>query len=84
MGEILLVVGACDSLLADALARAGADGGVVVVDPSGARLQELQERVADPRVWFLVGDGDVVPLPDRSVDSVLGPVSASERERVCR
>lgn len=84
MGDTVLVVGASDTLLAEALTRAGEDGEVVVIDPSGARLEELERRVRDPRVWFLVGDGEVVPLPDRSVDLVLGSLPAAERERVCR
>jgi ubiquinone/menaquinone biosynthesis C-methylase UbiE len=84
MGEVLLVLGAQDGLVAKALAEAGEEGTVIVVDPSGARLVELEERLRDPRLWFLVGDREVIPLPDRSVDRVLGAPPSPEVRRVCR
>ncbi|MER3409040.1 MAG: hypothetical protein C4305_08635 [Thermoleophilia bacterium] len=84
MGAVLLVVGAEDELIADVLAQAGEDDSVVVVDPCGARLLEVEKRLPDPRVWLLVGDAEVVPLPDRSVDRAFGLDSFPERERVCR
>lgn len=84
MGEVLLVVDGDDGLVAEALAQAGEEGGVIVVDPSGARLVELERRWRDPRLWFQIGDAQVIPLPDRSVDRVLGAEPSPEVERVCR
>ncbi len=84
MGAVVLVVGAEEERVARALAQAEADDTVIVVDPCGARLLEVEERLRDPRLWLLVGDAQVVPLPDRSVDLALGLDSSPERERVCR
>jgi len=44
----------------------------------------LEQRYADPRITFLIGDGEVIPLPDGSVDRVLGEGSKSELRRVLR
>ena len=55
-----------------ALGRVGADGMVIALDPSVDLLDELRESCADPRLSFLVGDAAVVPLPDASLDVVLG------------
>jgi ubiquinone/menaquinone biosynthesis C-methylase UbiE len=71
-------------LLGEALARLAADELLIVVDPSAARLEELQRRFPDPRITYLIGDGVVIPIPDRSVDGVLGQGSAEELRRVLR
>ncbi len=71
-------------MLAGALAEAPADADVVVVDASPARLEQLERDVRDPRVWFLLGDPSVIPLPDRSVDVAIGVASSDELERVRR
>ena len=55
-----------------------------MVDPSADRLEELEERYPDPRITFLIGDGEVIPVPDGSVDRVLGEGSESELRRVLR
>jgi len=81
---VLLVVGGDDGLVAEALAQAGEDGGVIVIDPSSARLVELERRWRDPRLWLQIGDAEVIPLPDGSVDRVLGSGPSPELERVCR
>jgi ubiquinone/menaquinone biosynthesis C-methylase UbiE len=70
--------------LADALEALADDELLIVVDPSAGRLEELLERFPDPRITFLVGDGQVIPLPDASVDRVLGEGSESELRRVLR
>ena len=36
-----------------------------MIDPSAARLEELEERCPDPRVTWLIGDGDRDPAPGR-------------------
>ena len=55
-----------------ALDRLGADGAVIAVDVSVDALDELRATCPDPRLSFLVGDAEVVPLPDASVDVVIG------------
>jgi hypothetical protein len=47
-------------------------------------LEELEERYPDPRVTWLIGDGIVIPIPDASVDRVLGDALESELRRVLR
>jgi hypothetical protein len=71
------------SLLGEALARAG-DEDVVVIDPSVARLEELERESPDPRAWFLIGDPAILPLPDASADEVLGASASPELRRVLR
>ena len=55
-----------------ALDRIGADGLVIALNRSVDLLDELRDTCPDPRLSFLVGDAEVVPLPDASVDVVLG------------
>jgi len=55
-----------------ALDRAGPDGDVLVVDASPERLEGLRLACVAPNVFFLLGCADVLPLPDASVDAVLG------------
>ncbi|HZT44735.1 MAG TPA: class I SAM-dependent methyltransferase [Gaiellaceae bacterium] len=69
--------------LGDALGAAG-DEDVIVVDPSAARLEELEHAVRDPRAFFLIGDPLVLPLPDRSVDTAVGGDAEQELRRVLR
>jgi hypothetical protein len=70
-------------LLRAALARAG-DEDVVVLDPAARRLEELEREVRDPRVWYLIGEPAVLPLPDRSVDEAVGDGTPAELARVLR
>jgi hypothetical protein len=79
----VLVVGADEGLLERALARLDEDDGAIVVDPSAVALAALEQTVRDPRVWYQIGDADVVPLPDRFVDEALGERS-DDVERVLR
>ena len=79
----VLVVGADEELLADALAELGEDDGAIVLDPSPGALEWLEQAVRDPRVWYQIGDAEVVPLPDRFVDEALGERS-DDVERVLR
>ena len=71
-------------MLGQALEQLAADELLVVVDPSADRLEELEERYPDPRITFLIGDREVIPVPDGSVDKVLGEASESELRRVLR
>jgi ubiquinone/menaquinone biosynthesis C-methylase UbiE len=71
-------------LVGDALAGLGDDELMIVVDPSADRLEELEDRYPDPRVTWLIGDHVVIPIPDASVDRVLGNGSEAELRRVLR
>ena len=71
-------------LLGQALEQLAEDELLIVVDPSADRLEELQRTFPDPRITFLIGDGVVIPVPDGSVDRVLGEGPESERRRVLR
>ena len=61
-GTGLLVFGALD--------RLGPDGSVIALDVSVDCLEELRSTCEDPRVSYLVGDAEALPLPDESVDVV--------------
>ena len=70
--DVVLDVGAGTGLLVfGALDRIGTDGAVVALDISVDCLDELRATCDDPRVSYLVGSAEVVPLPDESVDAVL-------------
>jgi ubiquinone/menaquinone biosynthesis C-methylase UbiE len=79
-----LVVGADSGLLAGELERMGDDEDVIVLDASPERLETLEDEVADPRVWFMIGDVEVIPLPDAFVDEVVGTGASPEVDRVTR
>ena len=81
---VLLVLGAESRLVDEALRRGGEDADVIVVDPEAASLERLETAILDPRVWFMIGDGEVLPLPDASVDVVLGAEDTPEVARVLR
>jgi len=61
-GTGLLVFGALD--------RLGPEGSVIALDISVDCLDELRSACDDPRVSYLVGDAEVLPLPNESVDVV--------------
>ena len=81
--SIVLVLGVDPRLVGEALERAGADGDVIVLDPSAGSLEDLEGRLRDPRLWYQIGDAEVVPLPDRFADAAFGPGSP-DLERVLR
>jgi hypothetical protein len=72
----------------DTLAERAVDGDVLIVDESVDVLEELRAGTRAPNVFYLLGCGDVLPLPDASVDEVVGaPPSAeaqAELDRVLR
>ena len=80
----VLVYGLARSGVAAALEEAGEDEDVIVLDPSAARLDEARQAFPDSRLWLAIGDPDVIPLPDGSVDSVVGDVPPDELRRVLR
>jgi ubiquinone/menaquinone biosynthesis C-methylase UbiE len=80
---MVLVVGADAGVVSGVLERLG-DEDVVVLDGSAGRLHALLGQIADPRVWFMIGDAEVIPLPDGSADTVLGASASPEVARVSR
>ena len=71
-GDTVVDVGAGTGLLAvGALEHVGDDGDVVAIDPSVDCLEELRRGCPDARLWYLLGEADVLPLPDATTDVVL-------------
>ncbi|HKP18797.1 MAG TPA: hypothetical protein VJT84_09970 [Gaiellaceae bacterium] len=71
------------ALLGVALARAG-DEDVFVVDLSPGELERLEREARDARVFYLIGEPAILPLPDRSIDEALGHGVEPELRRVLR
>ena len=69
-GDIVVVIGGEAELIAALAARVAPDGDVIVVDPSVDRLEGLRLASAEPDVTYLVGEPEVLPLPDESVDGL--------------
>jgi arsenite methyltransferase len=59
-GTGLLTVGAA--------AHAGVDGDVYAVDVSVDALDALRRSEPAPTIWYLIGEAEVLPLPDEFVD----------------
>ena len=78
-----LVISDDASVVAGALGGLG-DDDLIVLEGSADVLERMEDEIADPRVWFMIGDADVIPLPDRSVDEVVGVPSSGEVTRVTR
>ncbi len=58
---------------------------IVVLDPSTVELARLVEELADPRLDYMLGGLPVLPLPDASVDLLVGADAADpEVVRVLR
>jgi hypothetical protein len=55
---------------------------IVIFEPSVPELERLVEELADPRLDYLLGELPVLPLPDASVDLVVG--AAAEDAEVAR
>jgi hypothetical protein len=64
------VLGAAEARAA--LARLGPFDEIVVLEPSVAELERLVAELADPRLDYLLGELPVLPLPDASVDLLVG------------
>jgi hypothetical protein len=71
------------TLLGQALSQAG-DEDVLVVQHTAAALERLEREAADPRVFYLIGDPSILPLPDGSIDAALGEGAEPELGRVLR
>jgi ubiquinone/menaquinone biosynthesis C-methylase UbiE len=80
---MVLVLGADAGVVTGVLGRVG-DEDVVVLDESADRLEVLLDALADPRLWFMIGDAEVIPLPDGTADEVVGAAVSPEVARVTR
>jgi ubiquinone/menaquinone biosynthesis C-methylase UbiE len=58
--------------------RVAPDGDVLVVDESVDVLEELRAKTRAPNMFYLVGWAEVLPLPDASVDEVVGTAQNDE------
>ena len=69
----------------ESLDRLGGFDEIVVLEPSVNELERLLVELADPRLDYLLGELPVLPLPDASVDLLVGADSAdAEVVRVLR
>jgi hypothetical protein len=67
------------------LDRLGGFDEIVVFEPSVNELERLLMELADPRLDYLLGELPVLPLPDASVDLLVGADAAdAEVARVLR
>jgi ubiquinone/menaquinone biosynthesis C-methylase UbiE len=55
-----------------ALAELGDYDEIVVLDSSTTELERLVQELADPRLDYMLGGLPVLPLPDASVDLLVG------------
>ena len=78
-----LVISDDAMLVAGALDRLG-DDDLIVLEGSADVLEQMEDEIADPRVWFMIGDEEIIPLPDGSVDEVVGVSASPEVDRVTR
>ncbi|MFL5967835.1 MAG: methyltransferase domain-containing protein [Gaiellaceae bacterium] len=69
--------------LAEALERVGANGDVIVIHESPDELARVRAACREANVFFMLGTPDVLPLPDASVDVVLG-ADGEDVDRVLR
>ena len=73
-GDTVLDVGAGLGLLTLAAHERIGDGWVIAVDPSVGALEELlrlAHEAGSNGIMYLVGDAEVLPLPDASVDAAI-------------
>ncbi len=69
----------------ESLGRLGSFDEIVVLEPSVDELERLIAELADPRLDYLLGALPVLPLPDASIDLLVGADPAdTEVVRVLR
>jgi len=78
-----LVISDDAALVADALEELG-DDDLIVLEGSADVLERMEDEIPDPRVWFMIGDAEVIPLPDGTADEVVGAGASPEVARVTR
>ena len=70
MSSVVCVLGA--EAAREALASFDGFDEIVILEPSVDELERLLAELADPRLDYLLGELPVLPLPDASVDRVIG------------
>jgi len=71
-GDVVVDVGAGTGLLTlGAVERVLVDGDVIAVDISVDALEELRAHTSAANISYLVGQADVLPLTDASVDAIV-------------
>jgi hypothetical protein len=65
---------------AAALAELDGFDEIVVIEPSVDALERLETELADPRIDYLLGELPVLPLPDGSVQRVVGEFDPDDPE----
>ncbi len=70
MSRVAVVLGA--DAARDSLASFDGFDEIVILEPSVDELEGLLHELADPRLDYLLGSLPVLPLPDASVDVVIG------------
>ena len=83
-GDTVLDVGSGLGLLTLAAHDRIGDGWVIAVDPSVGALEELLRLAHEAKangIMYLVGDAEVLPLPDASVDAAVLALGARARGR---
>ena len=65
---VVLGVGA----VRESLEELGGYDEIVVLDTSVTELERLEREISDPRLDYLLGGLPVLPLPDASVDLLVG------------
>jgi hypothetical protein len=78
-----LVISDDPAVVAAALGELG-DDDLIVLEGSAGALERMEDEIADARVWFMIGDAEIIPLPDGSVDEVVGVPASPEVARVTR
>jgi ubiquinone/menaquinone biosynthesis C-methylase UbiE len=68
------------ALVCEALPQLGEYDEIVVIDSSVEALERLEAELADPRLDYLLGELPVLPLPDGSVDHVVGEFAPDDPE----
>ena len=69
----------------DAIGRLGGFDEILVLEPSVPELERLVAELADPRLDYMLGALPVLPLPDASIDLLVGADPAeAEVVRVLR
>lgn len=53
---------------------------IIIFEPSPDELERLLQELQDPRLDYLLGELPVLPLPDSSVDLVLGAPNEADEE----
>jgi hypothetical protein len=70
MSGVVAVLGA--GAARESLAQFDGFDEIVILEPSVDELEQLLHDLADPRLDYLLGELPVLPLPDGSVDLVIG------------